>query len=130
MILLDTSILIDLDHVDLPDDSIALSTIASAELRFGIERASTPEVRRRRVARLGRITRILNTPWLPFDDEAAAGYARLAAIVARTRPRHARSKDVMIAGHAHALGAALVTLNPKDFALVADEVETIVPELR
>jgi predicted nucleic acid-binding protein len=36
----------------------------------------------------------------------------------------------MLAGHAYALGAALLTFNPKDFELVSDEVEILVPERR
>lgn len=130
MILLDTSALIDLDVVALPNDTVAVSALSAAELRFGIEIAPTPEQRRRRTAHFGRIRRILDVAWLPFDDEAAAAYGRLAAIVARSRPAHARSTDIMLAGHAHALGAAIVTFNPKHFRLLADEVEIIVPERR
>jgi tRNA(fMet)-specific endonuclease VapC len=36
----------------------------------------------------------------------------------------------MLAGHANSLGAKLMTFNAKDFELVADEVEIVVPELR
>lgn len=36
----------------------------------------------------------------------------------------------MPAGHAYALGASLLTLNLKDFELVSDRVEIIVPERR
>ncbi|MGO2746482.1 type II toxin-antitoxin system VapC family toxin [Microbacterium sp.] len=130
MILLDTSVLIDIDNVALPRESIVLSSLAAAELQFGIEHAATIEIRRQRMMRFGRLTRLLEAPWLPFDEAAARSYGRLAAIVARTRPSHARGKDVLLAGHAHALGARLATLNPKDFELVADEVEIIVPQLR
>ncbi|CAH0218483.1 PIN domain-containing protein [Microbacterium sp. Bi121] len=130
MILLDTSVLIDIDHVELPDDAIALSALSAAELHFGIERASTMDLRRRRIAHLSRLTRVLDIAWLPFDETAAIAYGQLAAIVARTRPAHARGTDLLLAGHALALGARLVTLNPKDFELLADEVEIIVPELR
>lgn len=130
MILLDTNILIDIDIVDLPEAAVAVSTISAAELQFGIARAFTNEQRRLRRARFQRIIMLLQTPWLPFDDAAAAGYGRLAAIVANTRPSHARSKDIMLAGHAYSLGAAIMTRNPKNFELLADEVEIIVPELR
>lgn len=130
MILLDTSILVDIDELVLPRDAVALSMITAAELRFGIERSPTTELRRQRTAQFHRITRVLDAPWLPFDEAAAESYGRLAAVVARTRPAHARGKDVMIAGHAQALGASLITLNPKDFELVADEVDIVVPERR
>lgn len=130
MILLDTSVLIDIDKIIPPRDTIVLSAVSAAELQYGIERAATVELRRGRMMRFGRLTRLLQTPWLPFDDAAAVSYGRLAAIVARTRPSHARGKDVLLAGHAHALGARLMTLTPRDFELVADEVEVVVPELR
>ncbi|WAA66128.1 PIN domain-containing protein [Microbacterium oxydans] len=130
MILLDTNVLIQLDTVRLPPDDVALSAIAYAELQLGVERATDPVLRRRRRNELMRLSSLLEADWLPFDQAAADGYARLASEVIRTRPAHARSKDLMLAGHAYALGAALLTFNPKDFELVSDEVEIIVPELR
>lgn len=130
MILLDTNVLITIDHALLPVDSAGLSMIALAELRFGIERAADTREQRRRITQLARIETIVDSPWLPFDSSAAENYGRLAARVARTRPSHARSKDIMLAGHARSLGAGIVTLNPKDFELIADEVEIVVPELR
>ncbi|KDA05121.1 twitching motility protein PilT [Microbacterium sp. CH12i] len=130
MILLDTNVLINIDDVLLPHESLGLSIIGLAELQFGIEFARDQRERRRRITQLARIDALLATPWLPYDHAAAASYGRLAAIVAKTRPAHARSKDIMLAGHAHSLGASLVTLNSKDFELVADEVEILIPELR
>lgn len=130
MILLDTNALIRVDELPLLDDSLALSAISLAELRFGIEHTDDPKSRRRRTAELAHVESLLETSWLPFDRAAAEGYGRMASIVARTHPAHARGKDTMLAGHAYALGAALLTLNPKDFELVADEVEIIVPQLR
>lgn len=130
MILLDTSVLIDIDRVVLRRETIVLSALTAAELRFGIENAASAEKRRQRMTRFNRITRLMEAPWLPFDDAAALSYGRLAALVARTRPAHARSKDIMLAAHAHSLGAALVTLNPTDFALVTDEIEIVVPQTR
>lgn len=130
MQLLDTSVLISFEESILPDDSTVLSAISEAELRFGVERARSSGERRIRSTRLARIEFSISAGWAPFDSAAAQSYGRLAAIVARTRPAHARGKDIMLAGHAHSLGAALVTLNPKDFELVADEVEIVVPERR
>lgn len=128
MLLLDTSVLIELEHLAIPEGTATLSAISYAELGFGIERAQNPAERRERVARRSWYSAAFDSHWRPFDTAAADGYAYLAAIVARSRPAHARSKDTMIAGHAYALGASLVTLNPKDFELVADHVEIIVPE--
>ncbi|MCV0334989.1 MULTISPECIES: PIN domain-containing protein [Microbacterium] len=130
MILLDTNVLIQLDSVQLPPDDVALSAIVYAELQLGVERATDPVLRRSRRNELMRLSSLLEADWLPFDRAAAEGYARLASEVILTRPAHARSKDLMLAGHAYALGAALLTFNPKDFELVSGDVEIIVPELR
>ncbi|MCE7481619.1 type II toxin-antitoxin system VapC family toxin [Microbacterium profundi] len=130
MQLLDTSVLITFGESALPDDATVLSAISEAELRFGIEHAPSPQERRSRTTRFARIEYSVAAGWAPFDSAAAASYGHLAALVAKTRPSHARSKDIMLAAHAHSLGAVFVTLNPKDFELVADEVEVIVPELR
>lgn len=130
VILLDTSVLIDIDKVTPPRGAIVLSAISAAELPYGIEHAATMELRRRRMMQFGRLTKLLETPWLSFDEAAAVSYGRLAAIVAKNWPSHARGKAILLAGHARALGARLATLNPKDFEFVADEVEIVVPELR
>lgn len=130
MILVDTNVLIRLDELALVDDSLALSALTLAELRFGIARASDLRTRRRRTHELTHVEELLRVPWLPFDHAAAESYGRMAALIAPTRPAHAISKDVMLAGHAHALGAAFMTFNAKDFELLAEEIEIIVPELR
>lgn len=130
MLLLDTNVLIRIRDVRLPTTTVALSAVSYAELRFGIERAGEGAVRRRRQTDLARIGEMFPSGWLPFDASAADSYGRLAARVAQRRPAHARGKDIMLAGHAHALGATFLTFNPKDFELVADEVEIMVPELR
>ncbi|WP_337000913.1 MULTISPECIES: type II toxin-antitoxin system VapC family toxin [unclassified Microbacterium] len=130
MILLDTNVLIRLDDIRLPHDDVALSAIAYSELQLGVEHATDPGLRRRRRTELMRISALLEADWLPFDQAAADGYARLASRVMRSRPAHGRSKDIMLAGHAYALGATLLTFNTKDFELIADEVEIVVPELR
>lgn len=130
MILLDTNVLIRIRNVRLPSDDVALSVLSFAELRFGVERAREAAVRRERQTDLARITSMFPSDWLPYDAAAAGSYATLAARVATKRPAHARSTDIMLAGHASALGAALLTFNPKEFELVSDDVEIIVPELR
>lgn len=130
MLLLDTNVLIRLRDVRLPLTTVALSALSYAELRFGIERVDEEATRRRRRADLARIDKMFSSEWLPFDSAAADSYGRLAARVAKHRPARARGKDIMLAGHAHALGATLLTFNPKDFELVADEVAILVPELR
>ncbi|MGF2949525.1 PIN domain-containing protein [Microbacterium alcoholitolerans] len=130
MILLDTNALIRVHELPFFDESLALSALTLAELRFGIELAPDPRTRARRVQELSLVEDVVGAAWLPFDRAAAEGYGKMASIVAKTRPAQARRIDTMIAGHAYSLGAAIMTLNPKDFELVADEVEIIVPELR
>ncbi|WP_181905751.1 PIN domain-containing protein [Microbacterium bovistercoris] len=125
MILLDTNAVIRIDELSFIDDSLALSALTLAELQFGIEHAKDPSARRRRRDELSYVRHTLGVPELPFDREAAEGYGRMAAIVAKTRPAHARSTDTFLAGHAFALGAAIMTFNARDFELVADEVEII-----
>jgi hypothetical protein len=49
----------------------------------------------------------------------------LGAIVSQKRPNHARSKDIMLAGHAYSLCAAMMTRNPKDFELVSTMVTVL-----
>lgn len=130
MLLLDTNVLIRIRDVRLPDTAIVLSALSYAELRFGIEHANDDSTRRKRLSDLARIGSMFPSDWLPFDTAAADSYARLAAHVAKKRPAHARSTDVMLAGHARSLGATLLTFNPKDFELITDEVEIVVPKLR
>ncbi|MDQ0614653.1 putative nucleic acid-binding protein [Microbacterium sp. W4I4] len=130
MILLDTNALIRIDELASVEDSLAISALSLAELRFGIEHAPDLTTRRRRTQELGHVEDLLRIPWLPFDRDAAEGYGRMAAVVAPTRPAHARSKDVILAGHAYALGAAFMTFNGKDLELLENEIEIIIPELR
>jgi predicted nucleic acid-binding protein len=129
VLLLDTSVLIELDAVVLPEERYAVSAISYAELLFGVEHASDDGVRRKRRERLAWIER-LGLAWEPFGIEAALGYARVAARVAQRRPAHARSKDVLLAGQAESMGAGIATLNPKDFGLLDDVVPIVVPPRR
>lgn len=127
MILLDTSVLIDLDGLSLPtDDQWCISAISWAELSFGVSVAPDPVVRAQRQARLHQID-ALGMEWLPFDQAAGLGYAQAAAQVWKTRRAHARSKDVMLAGQAIAAGARLATLNYDDFALLEGLLGIVVP---
>ncbi|UGS25715.1 hypothetical protein K8F61_13725 [Microbacterium resistens] len=128
MILLDTNVLIRLKEITLPDAEICVSAISLAEMRFGVDSARTPAVRRQRLRQLVAIDELMGHEWMPFEDRAASGTGFLASVVAATRPSHARSRDIMLAGHAYALGAALLTLNPRDFALVSEHVEILAPD--
>lgn len=78
-----------------------ISAISFAELMFGV-RNRRPEQRRAAVALFEQIT------VLPFDHFAALRYAEL--------PFRRHSYDRLIAAHALALDATLVTNNTADFA--------------
>jgi predicted nucleic acid-binding protein len=130
MILVDTNVLIRIEEVQLPSDQIVLSALSYGELQFGIERTADAVARRRRQSDLVRLTTMFPLGWLPFDRKAAESFGRLASVVAKQRPAHARSTDIMLAGQADALGASFMTFNAKDFELVADQVEIVVPTLR
>lgn len=123
MIMLDTSVLIDFPDEWPHDELFAGSTITLAELQFGLQLTIGTPQHAERQARLS----LLDTQfdWTPFDEKAALGYGTLAVVVQQTRPNHARSKDILIAGHAYSMGAALLTRNPKDFALIDKMVEII-----
>lgn len=122
MILLDTNILIS-PPTDLPDDTFGSSILSLAELHFGVEVAADAAVRAERTRRLVQVRDLFE--WIEFDEHSAESYGILAAEVARRRPGHARSKDIMIAGQAHALGVPLMTRNVRDFELVSHLVQVI-----
>lgn len=127
MILLDTSVLIAIPNVRLPEDEAwAVSALSHAELAFGARVAPTIAERTRRRARISAIE-ATGLKWLPFDQAAGAGHAVVAEAVWRDRRAHARSTDIMIAGHAYALGASLATLDAHDFELIRHLVPVIVP---
>lgn len=80
-------------------------------------------MRSQRVRRLNALRARLD--WQPFDEYAAESYGLLAAEVSRTRSSHARSKDILMAAQAHALGVPFMTRNARDFELVAHLVDII-----
>ena len=89
---------------------VAISAITLAELQYGIE--CKPENRGQNEKALERLRADLVVA--PFDDDAAIAYGRLRAGI----PRDQRRKDALdklIASHAVALGAVLVTNNEDDF---------------
>ena len=86
---------------------LAVSIISAAELRVGSKTSQDPEGDARRVEQF------LASVAVPSVDEAAASaYGRLARQAGVRRG----SFDRLIAAHALALGATLVTNNERDFA--------------
>ena len=88
-----------------PLSDVAISVITEAELRFGI-------VRNPSATRLGTVVEefLRFIEIRPWDSDAACEYADLRATVER-EGRPVGNLDLMIAAHAMALGAVLITSN-------------------
>jgi len=133
VILLDTSVLIAAPQSigswgeTLVGETPLFSALSYAELAFGIAVAADRDTRAERQQNLAWLD-ALGVEWLPFNRQAADGYAAVAPTVHSQRRAHSRSTDIMLAGHAYSLGASLVTLNPKDFELVSHLVKIVTPE--
>ena len=130
MILVDTCVLIDWANLDTnPDESYAASILTRAEFEFSIHNARTAQVRAARARRLIDLDKTFS--WLPFTTAATVSYGILATAIHRAgAAAQARRTDTFIAAQAHALGVPLMTLNPTDFAHVADLVALTVPRRR
>src|SRR5579871_2114256 len=92
-------------------DAVCLSVIVAAELRYGCARKGSPQLLRRVEALL------LEVPVLPFevpaDHEYGAIRAELEAVGRSIGPN-----DLLIAAHARALAATVVTANVVEFQRV------------
>jgi tRNA(fMet)-specific endonuclease VapC len=83
--------------------AVSISTVTMAELVYGARlREENPSVMSAVRAFLARVS------VYPWDAAAAEAHARIR-MVARQRGRSAGAFDIMIAAHADALGATLVT---------------------
>ena len=93
-------------------DALAISAVTRAELMFGLEKRGNP----RELTRLvhGFLDRVAVMPW---DAQAADHFAQLRALLERNGTPIGIF-DTMIAGHALALKATLVTNNQKHFQKV------------
>jgi predicted nucleic acid-binding protein len=115
--LIDTSVVIDLDHIEteqLPTE-LAISALTIAELAAGPHATTDTGERARRQDRLQRAEATFDT--LPFDGDAARAYGRsYAAIVATGRKaRGPWAVDLLIAATAVAANLPLYTRNVDDF---------------
>jgi predicted nucleic acid-binding protein len=125
--LLDTSVIIDFEHLDrdrLPIES-AVSAITMAELAAGPHATQDPDERARRQDRLQRAEAAFDP--LPFDSEAARAYGRIYAAVAAAgrKARGARAVDLLIAATACSQGLPLYTRNPSDFRALGTLVDVV-----
>lgn len=126
--LLDTSVLIDLEHLDtrqLPAE-VTVSAITMAELAAGPHATDDADERSRRQDRLQRAEATFDP--LPFDSDAARAYGRVFAAVTGTgrKARGARAVDLLIAATALAAGLPVYTRNGRDFEALDGLVEVVV----
>jgi toxin FitB len=123
-VLLDTSVLIGAES---PGDlEGAISAASLAELYFGVLVAREKDERARRSQRLGVVEATFDP--LPVDAAVAREWGKLAAaVVGRGGKPRRRALDLAIAATANVHNVPVLTLNPKDFALIADLVDARAP---
>jgi toxin FitB len=123
-VLLDTSVLIAAESPGELEGAISAASLA--ELHFGVLVASSEDEQARRSQRLGVVEATFDP--LPVDAEVAREWGRLAAaVVSRGGKPRRRAVDLVIAATANVHNVPLLTQNAKDFALIADLVETRAP---
>ena len=92
--------------------SVCISSIAYAELCFGVAHSARVEENERQLRAF-----CLDLDILPFDSEAGVRYGEIRqALVRRGQPIGAN--DLLIAAHASGVGATLVTNNEREFARI------------
>jgi predicted nucleic acid-binding protein len=123
--LVDTSVLIELEHVDPTDlpSELAISAVTLAELAAGPHATADAPERARRQDRLQRAEAAFEP--LPVDADVARAYGRVYAAVAAngTKARGRRALDLLIAATALANDLPVYTLNPGDFMDVASLID-------
>lgn len=87
---------------------VVISSITLAELEFGVSVCADPERERKNLDALIELIEVKS-----FDVSAARSYGPVRKA---TRERKSDHLDMLIAAHAIALGATLVTNNERDFA--------------
>ncbi|ORV93502.1 twitching motility protein PilT [Mycobacterium interjectum] len=125
--LIDTSVVIDLDHIDaeqLPIE-LAISALTMAELAAGPHATAEADERARRQDRLQRAEASFDP--LPFDGDSARAYGRIYAAIVTTgrKARGPRAVDLLIAATAVAANLPLYTRNADDFRGL-DDLLTII----
>lgn len=97
--------------LELGEDRLCTSIIVSCELRFGVTKKRSARLAAQLDAVLGALA------VLPFDGEADRHYAEIRAELER-KGRPIGSNDLLIAAHARALGATVLTSNDREFRRV------------
>ncbi|AOS62093.1 PIN domain-containing protein [Actinoalloteichus hymeniacidonis] len=115
-VLIDTSVIIELDRIDLGEWVSArpsVSAVSVAELAYALG-TTDPVERNARVERYHTALRRIDV--LPFDTAAAKLYGVLAALIRETDRRAIpRRVNLQIAATAASRSLPLLTRNPKDF---------------
>jgi tRNA(fMet)-specific endonuclease VapC len=96
-----------------PPDHVAVSAITRAELIYGLQRLAPSHGLHRLVREFLLVVQVL-----PWGEDAADRYAEIRHRLT-TAGRPIGEMDMMIAAHAVALGAVLVTNNARHFARLA-----------
>lgn len=119
--MLDTNIISDLIRnpqgkaaariAEVGEDSVCTSIIVAAELRYGSAKSGSKRLGKAVEALLGQID------VLPFDIPADAEYAAIRSKL-ESIGRPIGSNDLLIAAHACAIGATIVTANTGEFKRV------------
>lgn len=91
---------------------LCISAVTFGELIYGAEKSEQPL---RNLADIEGLAARLTV--LPFDDNAATQFGQLRAELAK-KGKPIGPYDLMIAGHARALGLTLVTNNTREFKRV------------
>jgi predicted nucleic acid-binding protein len=125
--IIDTSVVVDLDHLDaaqLPLE-LAVSAITMAELAAGPHATDNPVERARRQDQLQRAEAAFDP--LPFDGEAARAFGRVYSAVFSSgrKARGARAVDLLIAATACAAELPLYTRNIEDFSGLEDLIDVV-----
>jgi tRNA(fMet)-specific endonuclease VapC len=98
----------------LSPDSVGISAITEAELRFGMSNSSRPEHNHRILDEFLGPFQIV-----PFDTVAAAHYGVIRSHLKR-QGTSIGNMDLLIAAHARSLPVALVTNNMREFERVPE----------
>ena len=91
---------------------VGISAITLAELEHGVEKSARPAQNRIALSEFCAPLEIL-----PFDDDAAASYGRIRASLERAG-NLIGPMDLLIAAHASAVGALVVSGNEREFRRV------------
>lgn len=126
--ILDTSVVIDLEEIDVSDlpEEVAISAVTLAELAAGPHATTDPDECGRRQDRLQRVEAAFDA--LPFDADAARAYGRVFAVVVASgqKARGRRAVDLLIAAVALSAELPLYTRNGADFRALDKLIDVVV----